>query len=838
VIRDKLFFFANFERNTLGQNASGYVCVPTAAGVTTLNNLAANYGFSANNLQQFTKYVPLPNFAGGAQVSAANDNACGNEVSGLQYFTVTNNQTGTAGASTNIPLGNYQINAGAPLLFDSLTTSVDYTISSKDSLRLRYVHDWESQTDSGANSGETLLPVFFTQEPFKWHLFALSEYHQFTPNLTNEFRIGFNRYSNTETAGNFSYPGLDQFPYFQFYDLGTLTVGADGNAPQFTIQNLYQATDNISWVKGKHTIKIGFDGRKYISPQGFTQRARGDYEYADTDQFLHDLAPDANGFAQRSSGNHTYYGDQTALYGYANDTWRVSPTLTFNVGLRYEFTSVPVGERAQQLNIAASVPGLASFNAPQPTYTSFAPRFGINWAPDEKTSIRAGFGINYDVLFDNLGTLSFPPQYSVTENVGSPGYPAYLAPNFLKNGGLPPGSGSGTFVYPNTTAGLAAQRAATSAYLPNQVVPYAETYSLTIQRTIGTAYTAEIGYIGTRGIHLPTQDQINIQPRVTAANQLFTTAGGSVLEAAGPSATNLANIQALSNIVPAWLAAGFTSKVTSYQPYSESNYNALVTNLTRRFQKGLQMNLSYTWSKTMDDATDEVFATVLTPRREQNSQCIACDYSRSALSRTNRISLEMLYDVQAYKHSSNFLLKNVVGNWLIAPIYTYESPEYATVLSGDNANINGDSGAAIDRTIINPSGTRGTGSGVTAVKNGAGATIGYTANNPNAYYIQAGAGTSPNDERNTLPIRPIDDIDLALYKRITAFERYSLEIGIQSYNILNHPQYQPGTVDNVNGPSYTSSYNFQTVTNAFFNRPDKEFLNNARTTQLSGKIIF
>jgi hypothetical protein len=194
--------------------------------------------------------------------------------------------------------------------------------------------------------------------------------------------------------------------------------------------------------------------------------------------------------------------------------------------------------------------------------------------------------------------------------------------------------------------------------------------------------------------------------------------------------------------------------------------------------------------------------------------------------------------VQAYKHCSNFLLKNLVGNWLIAPIYTYESPEYATVLSGDNANINGDSGAAIDRTIINPSGTRGTGSGVTAVKNGAGATIGYTANNPNAYYIQAGAGTSPNDERNTLPIRPIDDIDLALYKRITAFERYSLEIGIQSYNILNHPQYQPGTVDNVNGPSYTSSYNFQTVTNAFFNRPDKEFLNNARTTQLSGKIIF
>src|SRR6185312_12281216 len=229
-------------------------------------------------------------------------------------------------------------------------------------------------------------------------------------------------------------------------------------------------------------------------------------------------------------------------------------------------------------------------------------------------------------------------------------------------------------------------------------------------------------------------------------------------------------------------------------PFSQSNYNALVVNLTRRFEKGLQMNLSYTWSKTMDDATAEVFATVLTPRRQQNSQCISCDYSRSALDRTNRLSLEVLYDVQAYKHSDNFLLRNIVGNWLIAPIYTYESPEYATVLSGVNSNLNGDTGAAIDRPIINPKGAKGTGSGVTAVKNSAGATIGYTAINPNAYYIQAGIGTLPNAARNTLPIRPIDNVDVGLYKRITFHERYSIQAGIQAFNVLNHPQYQPGTV--------------------------------------------
>ena len=844
IFRDKLFFFANFERNTVGQNASGYVCVPSTLGRAALSANAS--GLSANNLAQYLKYTPLATAegAGGAGIDASVDNACGNSSTGQQQLFITS----AAGASVPVDLGNYQINAGAPIGFKALTTSVDYNINSKDQLRVRYLYNTESETDT---SGGISLPIFYTTQPFKFHLFALSEFHTFTPNLTNEFRLGFNRYSNTLGAGNFTYPGLDQFPTFQFYDQGDITVGPDGNAPAFTIQNLYQATDNISYVKGKHTFKIGFDGRKYISPQGFTQRARGDYEYANLDQFLHDLAPDSNGFAERSTGNHTYYGDQTALYAYANDTWHATPTLTLNAGLRYEFTSVPTGERSQGLNSGASVPGLINIHAPQPTYTSVAPRVGINYAPDSKTSIRAGFGIAYDVLFDNLGTLSFPPQYSSTQDVGAGSAPAYGSANFLANGGLPPGAGAGTFVYPNTAAGLSAQRAATSAYLPDQILPYAETYTLTVQRTFGSNYTAEVGYIGTRGIHLPTQDQINVQPRTTAANQLPTTLIGTPVVTAAPTANTLGKIQALSNIVPAYLAAGFTGKITSYQPFSESNYNALTANLTRRFQHGLQLNFSYTYSKTMDDATDEVFATVLTPRREQNSQNIAGDYSRSALSRTNRLSIELYYDLPLYKHDSNFIKRNLIGNWAISPIYTYESPEYATVLSGVNSNLNGDSGAAIDRPIVNPFGVAGTGSGVSPVfaSNLAGLcsagstqcsanTVGYTANNPNAYYIEAGPGTLPNAARNTLPIRPIDNIDFAAYKKFTIFEHYSLEFGAQAFNILNHAQYQPGNTDNVNGPSYTSSYNYQTVSNAFFNQPQKEFLNQARTMQLTGKITF
>jgi len=831
ILHNKLFFFANYERNTVNQVTPTHLCMPTAGGLTTLSSLASTYGLDSTNLAQYLKYIPAATTtgAGGAGIDAADDLACGAEATGPQYLTVYNT-TGPAAAAasttpqTNIPLGNYLALGNAPIKFWALTTSVDYTINPSDSLRLRYIYNNQTSIDNVA-----ALPTFYAAQPFKWHLFALSEFHTFTPNLINEFRIGFNRYDNVLTAGNFSFPGLDQFPNLYFYDQGFIDVGPDDNAPQFTIQNLYQATDNISWTKGKHTLKFGFDGRKYISPQGFTQRARGDYEWSNLSDYLHDLAPDQNGFGERSTGNETYYGDQTALYGYANDTWRASDKLTLNFGLRYEFTSVPSGEREQSLNSVSNTPGLITFGTPQPTYTSVAPRFGVVFAPDTKTSIRAGYGIAYDVLFDNLGTLSFPPQLSQTNDVGTnPLYP-FSGANFLANGGLPTGTGSGVTVLTRAQA-----VPATAAYIPNQVTPYSENYTLTIQREISKGLVVEIGYIGTRGIHLPTQIQLNVQAPVTAQNALYTLVGNTALT---PNhGTTLAQLLDIGHILPAYDAAGFDSKITSYQPFSSSNYNGLITNLQGHLHN-LQMSLSWTWSKAMDDATAEVFSTVLTPRRPEDSQNLSQDYSRSALDRTHRVTLEADYNYQGF-HGHNWLLRNLVANWVVAPIYTYESPEYATALSGVNSNLNGDTGAAIDRPLINPTGVKGTGSGVTAITDAAGDTVGYQATNPNAYYIEAGPGTLPNAGRNSLPIRPINNIDLTLTKRLTFHDRYTFELGAQAFNLANHAQYIPGSVDNVNNIGYTSSYNFQTVSSALFNHPEKEFNNNARTMQLTGKFSF
>ncbi len=817
VLHDRLFFFSNFEKQQQGQSLARAACAPTAAGYATLGNLPA---VSKNNLAQLQRYLPpgtVPDTTGQCPRSE----------------TVT--VSGTA-----IPVALYQFSAPVFSNAYNSISSIDYTLNQSNNFRFRYIYNTLATQDTAAQ-----LNTFFQAVPQKHDFFSGSYFHVFSPNISNEFRIGFNRFSSTTPAGSFPYPGLDVFPNIFFAETN-VQLGPDPNAPQFNIQNLYQVTDNINITRGKHTLVFGFDGRKYISPSQFTQRARGDYEYSTLNLFLLDESP--NQVGQRSTGNFDYYGDQTAFYGYGNDIYRFSRTLTLNVGLRYEFTSTPAGVRNQQLNSLASVPGLINFNSPQPQYTNFAPRVGFAYAPGNgQTSIRGGFGIAYDVLFNNLGTLSLPPQFSATQNVPSL---TTQTPNFLANGGLPPGANT-----LRTFPTVAAQRAATAAFVPNQTLPYSESYDLSVQHVFLQNYTAEIRYLGTRGIHLPAQIQLNRQAEVTASNSLPT-----FVQAAVPSAAGLTNNlnairgpvsatgQFLGQFVPSYTAGGFGprstadtlnySTITSYQPYGASNYNGLALQLTRRFSQGLLIDSSYTYSKNIDNSTAEVFSTTLTPRRPQDFQNINADRSVSVLDHRHRFTAEVVYAWKPFQ-SRDYLLRNVVGNWQVAPVYTYQSPEFFTPQSGADSNLNGD---AVDRTIINPNGVRGTGSGTTALVSG-GQTVGYytsvaAGQNPNAYYIQAQPGALPTAPRNTEPLRPTNNFDLSAVKRFQLRERFGFEFAAQALNVLNHPQFTGGGISTINTPSTAADAGFVQVQNSLFNRPSQTFSSNSRFLQLDVKLTF
>jgi len=797
IFRNRLFFFSNYEQEPQGSpGGTQSFCAPTAAGITTLQGLS---GLSANNLDTYIKYTPV------ASTQASATDRC------PQTITVL----GKA-----IPVGDVGLTTGSYLNYYRSTNSVDYTFSDKDNIRVRYIFNRTDGPDT-----TPMFPAFWTMEPYRYHLATFSEFHTFSPSLTNELRIGYNRfYNNISDKGTF--PGMDVFPDLVIDELN-IDLGPD--SAQGMTQNTYQGSDSVIWNKGKHTFKTGFEFRDIISPQLFVQRVRGGYEWADLGSFLQDLSPNVSGerTATTPGRNQTYYGNQKVSYAYLNDDWRISQKLTLNLGVRYEYTGVPVTQQLQNLNVAASVPGLISFDSPTAQKANFVPRFGFAYSVDANTVVRGGFGMGYDVLYDNLATATVPPQFSVIEDVDT----TKVTTGFLAGGGLP---STATATY----ATVADQRAATTGWVANQKLPYAENWSLGIERTFKQDYTAEVRYIGTRGLDLPTQNRINRQSTTTATNVLpfyFETTTNS-----SASALTLSELEANgSSFVPAFAAAGFNvNNILAYVPWAKSDYNGMAAQLTRRFSRGLLINAAYTWSKTMDDGTLTTFASYLTPRRPQDFRHIASDYSRSALDHTDRVTIAMVYDLPFYKTGS-WLERNLLGNWEIAPVYTFQSPEYATVQSNVDTNLNGDS--AGDRAFINPLGKKGTGSGSTAIIDPVlNDVVGYYANDPTAYYVAAGAGTAPNTARNTLPIRSIDNFDATAVKRLTIGQRYKFEFQTQVWNLFNHSQYVPGSINNVNSIGYvtTVTHTYLIPGSANFNKPEETFNNNARTMQLAVKLTF
>jgi hypothetical protein len=588
---------------------------------------------------------------------------------------------------------------------------------------------------------------------------------------------------------------------------------------------------------------------------------------------LEDSSPD--NFGERSKGSVTFYGNQKAIYWYANDNWKVTNNLTLNLGIRYEYTTISSSESQQVLNSISNTPSIIVpgsvnqallFDKPRAPKNNWAPRVGFAYSPGTsgRTSVRGGFGLAYDVLYDNIGILAVPPQIGATSDVDL----GKQTPGFLASGGLA-GGGSGIQVLDEATA-----RATTSNWIPPQVKwPYSLNWNLGVQHSFGKDFTAEIRYVGTRGEHLDVQNRINRRALVTAQNFLPTFLQPPSQGEIDALTTNLSGLRAPGSFIPAFVNAGFHSNIVADSPNGWSNYHGLQASLSRRFDNGLTFQAAYTFSRTIDNSTADFFSTSLTPRRPQDFQNWGAEKAVSALSRTHRFTLAAVYDLPFFKNG-NWLMKNIVGNWGFSPIYTYESPQWATVQSATDSNLNNDS--AGDRVILNPAGVRGTGSAVNPLctsampsfgvcgENDFDSTVGppgpgnfdstpylvaYGAVNPNAQYIVAGPGARATTGRNTLATAPTNDFSLSTYKEIAIRERFKFRFGAQFANLLNHPQYIPGSnpgqglgvndvTSFVTGPNSTSYLNYLTPGNTIFNNPKAVFASNARTIALVAKFTF
>ncbi len=460
----------------------------------------------------------------------------------------------------------------------------DNRFSDKDSLTGTYFYD------NGTLISPDPFNVRITGNIAKRQLATIGESHAFNPNLLNSAKFGYSRViSDAPTtlaavnpaAGDVTYGFVPALP------VGLINIGGIANfqgglhaTGEFIFHlDSYQFYDDVYLTKGKHALKMGFAFERLQNNQLGTSNPNGQYIFSSLQTFLTNSptsfnAPLAQGVSPRDLR-------QSVFGGYFEDNFRVFSNLTLNLGVRYEPVSVPT-ETANRLanlrNLTDISPHLGSPYFQNASLKNIAPRVGFAWDPFNKgmTSIHAGYGI-YDAqqlnyLYEGLSIFTAP--YLELGNNAAPGI-----------GSFPKGG------YPSLTAANLRY-----AYAPNvSSRSYVQQYTMNVQQQMPYDFVLTLGYAGSRGTHLPYRvDDVNtVQPIVSNGLYLFYGPNGT----ASPSAAALNAAKLNPNI--GQISAVF---MTGY-----SHYNSLQTSIVKNFTHHTQFQLSYTWSKSIDDGSSSTF---------------------------------------------------------------------------------------------------------------------------------------------------------------------------------------------------------------------------------------
>ena len=837
IIKGKLFVFGAYEYTTLhGQGTPTPLVQPTASGLTTLQSLAAD-----SAVLGILKNFPV------APKAFADPTR----------FPIVN--------GTPIPTGDLVLISPVGQKEHDAQINTDYS---------RGNHQFG--TRFLLNQASFIVPVNSTQAAFNQtqllrnRKIALSDVWTINSRLVNDARLQYSFYSLASVNPCGACP-----PDVTIRETGQNTIGPTDRQTQK--QNTYQVLDTFSWALGKHTFKFGGQYNHFIFPQFFLSRSNGDYWYATLSEFVNDQQSNTLGRTLRGAGSGTFLGTQSAFYGFVQDDFKVTPRLTLNLGARYEFWTNPVGGNAQALNAISNVPGVIAFGVPKTDKNNIAPRVGFAYDPTGrgKTSIRGGFGIAYDVKFQNFASITLPPQQQSELNPISActltPQPAWCnQPNhagFLAGGGLPQ-----TYVPP---ADQAAARALTTSYIDDTVMPKILTWSLGVQHELYHNASVEVRYLGTRGLLLPVQFRRNKESAFDAGIAPIPT----FLKLADVPATWSASTPTdtpFNNFNPNQYAPfGFRGNITSDPPYGSSIYHAASVGFTQRSRYGMSVNANYTYSHTIDNGTNEFFTSLLNPRRAQDTRRLSEDRANSDLDVRHKLALSWTYAVPNVK-SDNRWVKAFVNGFQLGSVFLAQTGQPVTLQSGGDANGNGDS--AGDRVVLNSFGAGRTGSdayavcalpgNVTGLSNGgpgafntptgvsAGGgcfdpsdptgntffpAIGYTPVNANARYVVAGPGAKTTVGRNSLNTPGFGVLSLSLSKNFHFTEGKYLTAKIDAFNILNHPSYalSNGNVFNSAGiTTATTTQGFVQPTDANFLQPSKFFSGGIRSMTASLKFVF
>jgi len=845
ILKDRLFIYGAYEFQNEGLGSQGAtVTMPTANGLSQLLAMNPDTAVLAI-LNQF----PTAPAKTGAQTTIVN----GQTIETGQFAGVAPNFTNQHDftVNTDLNLGKHQLRGR--VLYDRF--------------RAPLVNPVQPQSQFTGTQGNDGRKVIFTDA---WSM---------SSRLINDFRASYSRLNGP----NIIPPGaFANFPNVEIDAFGS-NVGPQSLAPQSYVQNVYQASDNVSYIRGKHTFKVGAEFRNYIAPTNDLPRARGEWDYASLNSFINDFVPDGANGALRGAGSGFTADNYHAFYWFAQDDWKVTSRLTLNLGLRYEYSGVPRDEGKQALNAISNDPALGLiFRKPLSDKNNFGPHVGFAWDPTGrgKWAIRGGAQISYDVIPNNFAINSLPPQLQTEQNpditCSLSGAPAWCTsgpivngkptqgPGFLKGGGL-----SQQNVPPATQADA---RAATGNLIPDQVNPKVITWSLGVQHELFKDTSVEVRYVGTRSLSLPVQQRLN---SASAFDPNFPGGGLTPLPTyfkasdvpavvASPVDT-LANFQAFNK--KPLSVDGFLGTVTTFPPSGSGIYHAASVDFMHRFAKGLYFRANYTFEKNLDNSTNELFSSFVNPRRAQDGFNFANEWGRSVLDLPQKFAMTWVYDLPNVKTESR-MLRGLAHGWEVSGTYLAQSGQPVTPLSGVDSNANGDT--AGDRTILNPNGVGLTGTTVTPVCNfgpggatstgdcdpnhaddknvggdptpAAAFTVGYLALSPAARFVQAGVGARTNVGRNTVSSPGLNIWNMSLLKTTNLRKRASLQFRFETYDTFNHRNYSIGLPTN-NG-AIDSANNTNPLNGGYIFVTSPTFLNKfsfdggSRNVELGLKLVW
>ena len=697
-------------------------------------------------------------------------------------------QTGISGLS-----GQYQLVGTQVTPEDFFTIRADHHATVKDSLHGSYMFD------NGKFTQPDSLNDIFLLSHTRRQAGSGEATHTFSPSFINSVRFGVSRIAadiNGSTSGLISaandptlgvVPGQNA-PSLIVPGLTTFGGGVNGPSAYHYGWTSIQAYDDAFLTKGTHFLKFGFAFERMrnnilalSSPSGF-------FRFNDIPSFL---AARPNEFDAGIPGTTSPRDLRQNLFGgYVQDDIHFRPYLTFNVGLRYEMTTVPTevnGKLSTLRNLTDAQPHLGNPYFSNPTKTNFEPRVGFAWDPFHTgtTSIRGAFG-----LFDNL---PLPYEFELLSSLAAPFFELGAATGLASTPGIFP---SGAF--PLISASSTSLR---QTYIqPNPSRDYVMQWNLNVERQIVRDLTVTAGYVGNRGIHQPFRsDDVNsVIPTLTPQGLVWPNPATST-----KLNPNVGQIAALF-----WTG--------------HSYYDGLQTQVVKRMSHGLQSQSSFTYSKAIDDG----------------SATLAGDpfgNSISGLFFFNEASRRGPADFNVGKNFVQNLIWTVpqarslhgalgwaANGWEVGGIFQAQSGlPFTPLLGGDPLGTKDTAPYDVpDRNFSNPqcdSPMR------VEYNTPAPGQVRYV--NPFCFSAPTPLTRLGNVTRNSLTAPGLDDLDFSLFKNIDIGERVKLQLRGEAFNSTNTPQYgNPGT-------SITSS-TFGKVTGYCGNSCG------ARDLQLGVKVLF